>query len=164
MNQPAAAPPGRQSLVKTLVLAAFGGVVLGGIEVWQFGWGLGSLSRACAAGVTFMWVIALWVHVVGRRQRRSVFVVWVAAGALAGLAWWAISPTQISWYVPPVVGAAAAVVWGLAEGVFRRETVSLPSNRALDLTVRPVTPVAEAQRARQSVPPVSAGVRPFSWS
>ena len=32
-------------------------------------------------------------------------------------------------------------------------------NSALDRTVRPVTPVAETQRARQSVPPVSAGVR-----
>ncbi len=33
------------------------------------------------------------------------------------------------------------------------------SNSALDLSVRPVTPVAEAQRARQSVPQVSASVR-----
>ena len=32
-------------------------------------------------------------------------------------------------------------------------------NRALDLSVRPVTPVAGVQRARQSVPQVSAGVR-----
>ena len=32
-------------------------------------------------------------------------------------------------------------------------------NRALDRTVRPVTPVAGGQRARQSVPPVSASVR-----
>ena len=32
-------------------------------------------------------------------------------------------------------------------------------NSALDLTVRPVTPVAGAQRARQSGPQVSAGVR-----
>ena len=32
-------------------------------------------------------------------------------------------------------------------------------NSALDRTVRPVTPVAAAQRARQSGPPVSAGVR-----
>ena len=31
-------------------------------------------------------------------------------------------------------------------------------NSALDRTVRPVTPVAEAQRARQSLPPVSASV------
>lgn len=122
MNQPAASPSGRQSLAKTLVLAAFAGVVLGGIEVWQFGLGIGSLSRACAAGVTFMWVLALWVPFVGRRRRRSGCVVWVGAGALAGLAWWAISPTQISWYVPPVVGAVAAVVWGLAEGVLRRES------------------------------------------
>ena len=34
-----------------------------------------------------------------------------------------------------------------------------PPNSALDLTVRPVTPVAETQRARQSGPQVSAGVR-----
>ncbi len=34
-----------------------------------------------------------------------------------------------------------------------------PPNSALDLTVRPVTPVAGAQRARQSVPQVSASVR-----
>ena len=33
------------------------------------------------------------------------------------------------------------------------------SNSALDRTVRPVTPVAGAQRARQSGPPVSASVR-----
>ena len=37
-----------------------------------------------------------------------------------------------------------------------------PSNRALDLSVRPVTPVAGAQRARQSVPQVSASVRQHS--
>jgi hypothetical protein len=33
-------------------------------------------------------------------------------------------------------------------------------NSALDRTVRPVTPSAGAQRARQSVPPVSASVSP----
>jgi hypothetical protein len=38
--------------------------------------------------------------------------------------------------------------------------IRLPANSALDLTVRPVTPVASGQRARQSVPPVSASVRP----
>ena len=32
-------------------------------------------------------------------------------------------------------------------------------NSALDRTVGPVTPVAGAQRARQSAPPVSASVR-----
>ena len=32
-------------------------------------------------------------------------------------------------------------------------------NSALDRTVRPVTPVARGQRARQSAPPVSASVR-----
>jgi hypothetical protein len=32
-------------------------------------------------------------------------------------------------------------------------------NSALDRTDRPVTPVADGQRARQSVPPVSASVR-----
>ena len=32
-------------------------------------------------------------------------------------------------------------------------------NSALDLSVRPVTPVAKAQLARQSVPQVSASVR-----
>jgi hypothetical protein len=43
---------------------------------------------------------------------------------------------------------------------------SVPSNSALDLTVRPVTPVAEGQRARQSGPQVSASVRPIErgWS
>jgi hypothetical protein len=34
-----------------------------------------------------------------------------------------------------------------------------PPNSALDRPARPVTPVARAQRARQSGPPVSAGVR-----
>jgi hypothetical protein len=33
------------------------------------------------------------------------------------------------------------------------------SNSALDRSLRPVTPVAVGQRARQSVPPVSASVR-----
>ena len=42
----------------------------------------------------------------------------------------------------------------LAQGI-----LNLAPNSALDLTVRPVTPVARAQRARQSVPQVSAGVR-----
>jgi hypothetical protein len=37
--------------------------------------------------------------------------------------------------------------------------VRLPPNSALDRTVRPVTLVAVGQRARQSVPPVSASVR-----
>jgi hypothetical protein len=37
--------------------------------------------------------------------------------------------------------------------------VTLKPNSALDRSVRPVTPVAEGQRARQSVPPVSASVR-----
>jgi hypothetical protein len=36
-------------------------------------------------------------------------------------------------------------------------------NSARDRTARPVTPVAEAQRARQSGPPVSASVRQHTW-
>ena len=40
-----------------------------------------------------------------------------------------------------------------------RGILDLAPNSALDLTIRPVTPVAGAQRARQSVAQVSASVR-----
>jgi hypothetical protein len=43
--------------------------------------------------------------------------------------------------------------------VSRRPSADLSANSALDRSVRPVTPVAGEQRARQSVPPVSASVR-----
>lgn len=122
MSQPGRSSRKRQSLAKTLAVATFAGVALGVVEVWQFGLFVPNLLRACAAGIAFTWVLALWGHFFGHRQRYVFFILCAAAGAVGGLAWWAIAPTQIRPLIPCVIGAVAAAVLYLTQGRFRRES------------------------------------------
>ena len=112
----------RATLLGILAAATVAGGLLISLPLWYYGpTGVGFLP-ACAAGITFTWVIALSRYVLGPGKRVLLFVVLVVAGTLGGFAWWAASSGHVSLLAACASGGVVAPVWALLGRGFRGES------------------------------------------
>ena len=114
--------PNRSSVVESLAGATLGGVLLGSITLLVYGpRRVALLLPACAAGVAFAWVMVISGLLIGRRTRGFFSMLFVSAGAVAGLAWSAVSPERVSPGLACGVGAGLAAVYLLVDRAIRHE-------------------------------------------
>jgi uncharacterized membrane protein YccC len=114
--------PTPPSLVGGFARATLAGVILGSFMLLVYGpRRVGLLLPACAAGVAFTWVIGICGLFVGKRTSWFFSVFFVFAGAVAGLAWSAVSPERVSPALGSAVGAGLAALRFLIGRGGRRE-------------------------------------------
>ena len=102
--------------------ATLAGVILGSFMLLVYGpRRIGLLLPACVAGVAFTWVIGICGLFVGKRTSWFFSVFFVFAGAVAGLAWSAVSPERVSPALGSAVGAGLAALRFLVNRAIRHE-------------------------------------------
>jgi hypothetical protein len=109
------------SLAARILIGALGGAFLGLLNLWFYGFDLGDLLAAIAAGATFGALIGAllpWVawRYPGPERSTQIVIACSAAGCVAGIVWWliaqpctSIGSTALAVGVGAILGAVFAL-------------------------------------------------------
>jgi len=107
----------RNSLLKTLLFAIVGGVLVGFFELWVWFPSLTSIEASVGAGIAFALVLSVVNHFYGVE---SGFKMATLMSVAAGVTWWLIDRPIVHVAVASASGAIFALLIGWSEGWYKK--------------------------------------------
>lgn len=102
----------RNSLLKTLLFAIVGGVLVGFFELWVWFPSLTSIEASVGAGIAFALVLSVVNHFYGVESGFKMATLMSVAGGAAGVTWWLIDRPIVHVAVASASGAIFALLIG----------------------------------------------------
>ncbi|MGH9315851.1 MAG: hypothetical protein ACRD1P_01920 [Thermoanaerobaculia bacterium] len=84
----------RPSFVFLLGVSVAGGVSIGVFDLWWVEMSARAFLAGIAAGVCFMFVVAMTVYLIGRPSRIVLNAMWCIGGVIGGVTWWLVARPQ----------------------------------------------------------------------
>lgn len=111
----------KRSLLKTLLLAVFAGVILGVFDLWAFEPSMSLFLAGAAAGVIFAVIFGVVIYFFGLQRGISLIFLTGASGGAAGFVWWYVAKSAVQPGIAIFIGMLLAEIAMWAEGGFKSE-------------------------------------------